>query len=124
MSDEQEEFFKRVEELLEGAEIDRNLPDFALQLHYVRGEQPYLQICRYRKDVVTDEESWGYSPKAYLNGTMTDGDILRCGFGLLMGYLEHEAREAFLWHGRRIFGPHIPAEELWAAADPDKQEDA
>lgn len=117
------EFHARLEELLEGVMIDTNLPDFTLQLSSVIIQPPSIQICHYRKDVVTGVEGWGYSPRATLNDRMTDGDILRRGFGLLMGYLEHEAREAFLWHRRRIFGPHIPAEELWGAADPERQED-
>lgn len=42
--------------------------------------------------------------------------IVRTAFGLYVGFCEHEAREAFQWKGRRVFGPHTAVQALWHAA--------
>lgn len=77
----------------------------------------YLQIRHWRPDTNTGKLGWGYGGKAYLSEHMIDEEIVRTAFGLLRAYWEHEAREAFLWHGRRVFGPHISLDALWDAAD-------
>lgn len=76
----------------------------------------YFQIACYRRDVITGEMGWGYGGKAYLSEHSTDSELLQVIFGLYKGYWEHEARENFMWRGRRIFGPHISSEALWEIA--------
>jgi hypothetical protein len=76
----------------------------------------YFQIQCIRKDVITGKVGPGFGGKAYLSPHMTDSELIQVVFGLYRGYWEHEARETFMWNGRRIFGPHISSEALWSIA--------
>ena len=49
-------------------------------------------------------------------GTSDESSLVRTAFGLYKSFTEHEAREAFAYNGRRVFGPHISVEALWGAA--------
>lgn len=77
----------------------------------------YLQIECWRRDVITGEMGYGYGGKAYLSPHATDSELVQTAFGLYKGYWEHEARETFVWRGRRVFGPHIATEALWDVAE-------
>jgi hypothetical protein len=76
----------------------------------------YLQVECWRMDVITREMGFGYGGKAYPSTFATDSEIIQIVFGLYKGYWEHEARETFVWRGRRPFGPHISTEALWEVA--------
>ena len=76
----------------------------------------YFQIMCWRLDVITGEMGWGYGGKAYLSPHATDSELVQTVFGLYRAYWEHEARETFVWRGRRVFGPHIATEALWGVA--------
>lgn len=76
----------------------------------------FLQITCYRRDTITGQMGIGYGGKAYPSGHATDSEIIQTIFGLYKGYWEHEARETFIWRGRRPFGPHISTEALWEVA--------
>ena len=55
--------------------------------------------------------------KAYINPAQTDSSIVRTVLARFMAYFEHEVREAFLYKGKRIYGPHIDVEALLEIAD-------
>lgn len=76
----------------------------------------YFQIQCWRKDVITGLYGYGFGGKAYLSPHQTDSELVQTIFGLYKGYWEHEARESFMWRGRRVFGPHISTEALWDIA--------
>jgi hypothetical protein len=76
----------------------------------------YMQIECDRPDTYTGLMGVGRGGKSYLSPWMTDSEIVRRAFGLLLAYVEHEAREGFMWRGRRVFGPHIHVEALWSVA--------
>jgi hypothetical protein len=76
----------------------------------------YFQIMCYRRDTITGDMGWGYGGKAYLSPHATDSELIQTIFGLYKAYWEHEARETFIWRGRRPFGPHIATEALWEVA--------
>lgn len=44
-------------------------------------------------------------------------EVVQTAFAALLAWWEHEVREAFLWKGRSIYGPHSNLEALWGAAD-------
>jgi hypothetical protein len=76
----------------------------------------YFQIECQRIDTITKEMGTGRGGKAYLSPHATDSELIQTVFGLYKGYWEHEARETFIWRGRRPFGPHIATEALWEVA--------
>lgn len=76
----------------------------------------FVQIRCWRRDVITGEMGYGYGGKAWPSKHATDSEIIQMIFGLYKGYWEHEARETFVWRGRRPFGPHISTEALWEVA--------
>lgn len=76
----------------------------------------FVQIKCWRMDVITKEMGYGYGGKAYLSPHASDSELVQTIFGLYKGYWEHEARESFMWRGRRVFGPHIATEALWDVA--------
>lgn len=76
----------------------------------------YFQITCWRRDAITGEMGRGFGGKAYLSPHATDSELIQTAFGLYKGYWEHEARETFVWRGRRPFGPHISTEALWEVA--------
>jgi hypothetical protein len=77
----------------------------------------YYQIQCWRKDVITGEMDYGFGGKAYLSEHATDSELVQTIFGLYLAYWTHEARETFLWNGRRVFGPHIATEALHSVAN-------
>lgn len=77
----------------------------------------YFQIDAYRPDTYTGQMGHGRGRKAYLSAHATDSELIQCAFGLLDAYVHHEAREGFLWKGRRVFGPHIDVHALWEVAE-------
>lgn len=79
-------------------------------------ERYYFQIRCWRKDVITEKYGYGYGGKAYLSPHATESELVGTVFGLYKSYWEHEARESFLWDGRRIYGPHISVNALWQVA--------
>lgn len=76
----------------------------------------YYQIKFWRTDVITGIDDWGYGGKAYLSPHASDNELVQTIFGLYKGVWEHEARESFMWRGRRVFGPHIASQALWDVA--------
>ena len=76
----------------------------------------YFQIECYRQDTITKEMGYGRGGKAYLSPHMTKSELVQVIFGLYKGYWEHEARETFIYRGRRPFGPHIDTDALWEVA--------
>jgi hypothetical protein len=44
--------------------------------------------------------------KFYLSPHMTDAEVIQTALMAVIAFEEHEAREAFLFRGDRIFGPH------------------
>lgn len=75
-----------------------------------------VKISMMRPDTYTGIISLGFSNTVYLDHDITDDGLVKTVFGLLMSYVEHEARESFKYKGQRIFGPHISLEALLKAA--------
>lgn len=51
------------------------------------------------------------------NGFSSRSSLIQTIFGLYLSFVEHEARETFLYRGRRVFGPHISTDALWEIAE-------
>lgn len=60
--------------------------------------------------------SWQVGGKSYISEHAVDNEIVSCCLALLLAFDEHETREAFLFDGARIYGPHIQLDALAGAA--------
>jgi hypothetical protein len=89
---------------------------FALDREIEQGRY-FLQVESTRVDCMTMRNGVGRGGKAYLSPHMTDSEIVQTAFGLFKAYEEHEAREGFLYEGRRIYGPHIDVNALVEVAE-------
>lgn len=76
----------------------------------------FYQIKCWRKDVITGEWDWGFGSRAFLDERATDSQLVGTIFGLYKSYVEHEARETFLYQGARIYGPHLRLDALISIA--------
>ena len=85
------------------------------------GGTVFVQARLWRADADTGVEGWGTGPKHSVGSSSEDREgqpdyiVKRCLVAAL-SFAEHEVREAFLYDGRRVFGPHIGLTELWNAA--------
>lgn len=106
--------FARIHALAHEVEL-HNRPGFLEVGHDDYGV--FVQVLCSRKDTNTGEEVLGRGGKRYLRADQTDSQIVRQIFGAFLAYEEHEIREAFLYRGKRIFGPHLDVEALVEVAD-------
>jgi hypothetical protein len=65
----------------------------------------------------TGMEYMGAGRKWYLSPYMTESELVQTALKAALTAEEHEAREAFLYHGKRIFGPHISVRALMEVCD-------
>ena len=100
-----------------------NLIDLGMQCRVRIGRDPeedggklFVQITCRRIDTITREMGIGYGGKHYPSQHASSSEIIQAIFGLYKGYWEHEARETFIFDGRRPFGPHISTWALWDVA--------
>lgn len=75
-----------------------------------------LQFKVYRQDNATGEYEWGGTEKSYVPPHSTKSEVIQKALALTLRYREHQGREAFLYRGRSIYGPHFDADALWAIA--------
>ena len=82
------------------------------------GDRPYLQV-----QFMASDTRYGGGPthqtgrKWFLSPHMTESELVGTAFKAVITAVEHEARENFKYKGRPIYGPHIPIEKLWIAAE-------
>ena len=77
----------------------------------------YFQIYCQRPDTYTEAMGEGQGGKRYLAYHTTPDEMVRIAFSILDAYDHHEDREAFLYKGKRVFGPHITIDALMSVAD-------
>jgi hypothetical protein len=92
-----EDFFDRLE----------YKPNYDFELDWEDDRGWSICVLCHRPDVMTGEMGVGRGGKAYLTPGITESQLARLLFGILMDYEEHEAREFFKVDGVSIFGPHI-----------------
>lgn len=62
-------------------------------------------------------KSWQRGGKRYVSEHAVDSEVVQCALRALLDFDEHETREAFLFDGVRLFGPHITLDALKSVAD-------
>lgn len=75
-----------------------------------------LWVARERLDIFTGRMAVGESRHWLVTPTSSKSGIVQICFGAVLSVQEHEARENFLYRGRRIFGPHMDADRVWGVA--------
>jgi hypothetical protein len=74
----------------------------------------YLQAYYEDEDTFTHEKSTQYTRKWHISDEATDSQIIQTAFKLCLTSAEHRVREAFMYKGVRVFGPHWDVEDLVA----------
>lgn len=77
----------------------------------------WIELLVWRKDTATGDWGYGRGGKRYLDkDELTPDKVVQAIFGAYMAYEEHECREAFLYDGHRVYGPHMKLDALVTAA--------
>lgn len=76
-----------------------------------------LQYGELTRHVFTHALVEQYGRKFYVSPHMTDGEILQTALLAAIQFAEHETREAFLFDGVRLFGPHKSVAALMHATE-------
>jgi len=66
-------------------------------------------------DVFSKKPEIQYTRQWRLSPDMTKSEVVQTVFKCCVTSAEHRTREAFLYRGRRVFGPHFNVDDLWAA---------
>ena len=106
----------RLEAILKGIKADYQGTCFHL-FHGNHHGRLWVQVGTVRPDCNTSQVGLGKGGKAYVSEHATEDEVVKKVFGLILAYVEHEAREGFYYKGKRLFGPHITLEALMEAAD-------
>ena len=84
------------------------------------GGTVFVQARLWRADADTGVMGWGVGARHPVGASpderegQVDYIVKRCLVAAL-AFAEHEVREAFLYDGRRVFGPHLRLSDLWQA---------
>lgn len=78
----------------------------------LRGSYMYLQAEFPEKSIATGEIEIQKTRKWFLSEHMTKSEVVQTAWKLVLTSIEHEAREAFKYKERRIFGPHFDVDSL------------
>jgi hypothetical protein len=81
-----------------------------------------LQAIIPAHDSKTGESTTWTGRKWRLSAFMTPSEVVQTAFKAVLTAEEHEAREAFLYQGRSIFGPHYNVDALWAIATEEHED--
>lgn len=94
---------------------DVQCPPYEFDFTENGGGTGFIRARLYRMDIDTGSMGWGMGSRYPVDGSMSDDTIVKRLFVACRDYAEHEVREAFLWRGRRVLGPHVPLQVLWEA---------
>lgn len=83
----------------------------------------YLQLRWPDFDVRTDEITAHSGRKWRLSQHMTRSEVVQTALAAVLAAEEHEARERFLYLGRRIFWPTMNVDALWVLIGEDDAEE-
>jgi hypothetical protein len=98
---------------------------YAFHVHEVKGHL-HLQATYLDRDVHTGAVELQYTRRWPLSPHMTRSEVVQTVFKCCATSMEHRAREAFQYRGRRVFGPHFNVDALWelSGEGDDKRESA
>jgi hypothetical protein len=99
------------------ATMRRHLEDIAFENYaflIFRHEERYLylQATYIDADVTTKQPTMQHTRKWLLSEHMTKSELVQTAFKCALTSMEHRAREAFRYRGKRVFGPHFDVDAL------------
>lgn len=71
-----------------------------------------FRVCAFLPDVETGVVGWQGGAWRTVRPDDEPSNIVRAVFAAFLAFVEHEAREGFLYRGARVFGPHIDVDAL------------
>lgn len=72
----------------------------------------FLQAQYMDADIYTGTPELQVTRKWLLSPHMTESEVIQTAFKCCLTSMEHRAREAFKFNGKRIFGPHFNVRDL------------
>lgn len=81
------------------------------------GGRIYIQARFHAPHCKTGEVELQHTRKWYVSNWATRSEVVQTALKLVLTSVEHEAREAFKYRGRAIFGPHFNVDALHSIAD-------
>lgn len=87
------------------------LSGFSIE-HGRLGDGFFLQVVYEGKHEITQERVIRRGRKFYLSRHSVKSEVVNTAFLAILTFIEHEAREAFLWRGLDICSPHFNVEML------------
>jgi hypothetical protein len=87
------------------------------EIHFDEGDgEPWLQVRFNAPDLVTKKVERQHGRKWKLSYHMTKSEIVNTAWKAVLTAVEHEAREAFRYRGRTIYGPHFDVDVMHEVA--------
>lgn len=74
----------------------------------------FLQATYDEPDTYTGVIDKQHTRKWLLSPKMTESEVIQTAFKCCLTSMEHRCREAFKYHGARVFGPHFDVQDLLA----------
>ena len=95
------------------------LVQFPLYIFHAKeaGGRFWLQATFYAECSETREVKRQHTRKWYVSRECTPSQVVQTALKCVLASVEHEAREAFTYRGRPIFGPHFDVDRLAAMFD-------
>lgn len=75
--------------------------------------QEFLVANYLESDILTNKESVQKTRKWYISPWATKSEIIQTALKCVLTSMEHRAREAFTYKGKRVYGPHFNVDALW-----------
>lgn len=76
------------------------------------GDGFFVQIQHDEASIATGEHTRWTGRKWFIPRTATKSQVVQTVLGAALAYIEHELREAFLYRGVAVFGPHFNVDAL------------
>ena len=85
--------------------------------------RPYFQWVFQGRCVKSGEICEQKSRKWYLSQHMTTSEVVNTAFKAALTAEEHECRENFMWHNKRVFNPHVDVCALYSVCEQEDVRD-
>lgn len=98
-----------------------NYPGYVFEVN-LEEERLYMRAIFHAPCAETGQMAQQFTRKWYVSREATRSEIVQTSLKCVLTSVEHEAREAFRYRGRAIFGPHFDVEQLVALCDQQARE--
>jgi len=114
--------FEKLEAIVRGIKYDK--PGIQNGFNVITGNKYgkllFLQHYQHVLDVKTGEAIVQRGRKWYISPYMTASEVVQTALLAVKQFEEHEIRENFFYHNKRVFGPHLDVRALQIVADQEE----